>query len=210
MNYILKLEERTTQNILAMVLLVDLAISEVLKLNVTFVLGCMLAVIYISYLKIIRPILARKKYTNIITTFVRIISMDEIIGLTTIIILIGVIEIINIRQQNGLLPKLVSFSDITTIALNITSILVLSIVIFSYVMYKKYNIQMISEGLLLSDGELIRWDEIKIIQKEEAEDYVVYLLLINEESSAHKIKLKINKSVTEIAEKKFKDNSIYI
>ena len=210
MNYILKLEERTTQNILAMVLLVDLAISEVLKLNVTFILGCMLTVIYISYLKVIRPILARKKYTNIITTFVRMISIDEIIGLTTIIILLGIIEILNIRQHNGLLPKLVSFSDNSTIVLNITCIAVLSMTIFSYVMYKKYNIQMINEGLLLSDGELIQWDEIRIIQKEEAEEYVVYLLLINEESSAYKIKLKINKSVTEIAEKKFKENSIYI
>ncbi|WP_238884190.1 hypothetical protein [Clostridium sp. YIM B02551] len=210
MNYILKLEKRTTQNILAMVLLVDLAISEVLKLNVTFVLGCMLGVIYISYLKIIRPILARKKYTNIITTFVRMLSINEIIGTTTIIILIGIIEILNIRQHNGLLPGLVSFSDISTIALNITFIAVICIIIFSYVMYRKYNIQMISEGLLLSDGELIQWDEIKIIRKEEAEDYVFYLLLINEESSAYKIKLKINKSVTEIAEKKFKENSICI
>ncbi|MBL4933402.1 hypothetical protein [Clostridium paridis] len=210
MNYILKLKERTTQNILAMVLLVDLAISEVLKLNVTFVLGCILAVVYISYLKVIRPILARKRYTNIITTFVRIISIDEIIGLITIIILMGIIEFINIRQHNGLLPGLVSFSDISTIALNITFVAVLSIVIFSYVMYKKYNIQMISEGLLLSDGELIPWNEIKIVQKEEAKDYIVYLISVNEESSAYKIKLKINKSVTEIVEKKFKENNIFI
>jgi hypothetical protein len=210
MNYILKLEERTTQNALAMVLLVDLAISEVLKINVTFIVGCMLALIYVSYLKIIRPIIARKKYTNVITTFEHIISIEEIIGITTIIILLGIIEIMNIRQNNGFLPKLVSFSDISTIALNITCIAVIGIVIFSYGMYRKYNIQMISEGLLLSDGELLLWDEIKVIEKEEIKEYVVYLLLINEESSAYKIKLKINKSVTEIADKKFKENSIYI
>ncbi|WP_459834112.1 hypothetical protein [Clostridium carnis] len=198
---------KISNNIL-MLLCILIVIAEMSKSNLLQFLVCISIVICLFYQQIIMPLLSRKKFPNTIVAFKKSTLPSNIISYGILILLIAYALYNSYKDNKNFYSFLESFNKTGTFIMGTTfSICILIFIISTIINYKSIS-KIVEEGILLSTGLLITWNDISEVAQLVTDGSIKYRIYLNKPTGVKSYLLKIDKKNNRLVVEIFKKHKL--